>query len=71
MTTRFHSLQVVLKDDIRDDDAEQIIAAIKQFRGVIAVTGHESNPTTFMAESRAKSVLADKLYEILRSPLNS
>ena len=39
MTDRFHSLTVVLEREIRDDDAEPIIAAIKMIKGVAEVTG--------------------------------
>lgn len=35
MTKRFHSLAVVLENDIRKDDAEALMAAISQLRGVL------------------------------------
>lgn len=38
MTDRIHSIILVLAEDIRIDDAESLIAAAKQFRGVIDVT---------------------------------
>ena len=37
MTDRYSSLTVVLERDIRDDDAEPLIAAIRQLRGVLRV----------------------------------
>jgi hypothetical protein len=39
MTDRYHALTVVLDREIRTDDAEDIINAIKQLRHVVDVTG--------------------------------
>ena len=65
MTDRFHSLTVVLAKDIRKDDAEATIQAIKQIRGVLDVTGVVADMTTYMAERRAKDELGEKLFAIL------
>lgn len=37
MTTRFTGLQVTLKQELREDDAQELIAAIKLLRGVVDV----------------------------------
>lgn len=37
MSDRYFALTVVLEQDIRDDDAEPLIAAIRQMRGVADV----------------------------------
>lgn len=66
MTDRFHSLTVVLEHDIRDDDAEHIINAIKMLRGVLSVSGNVSDIDSHMAEERAKWELRAKLAEALR-----
>jgi len=39
MTDRFHTLTVTLEREIRDDDAEALIKAIMQLRGVLDVQG--------------------------------
>lgn len=66
MTDRFHSLQVVLEQDVRDDDLAGLIAAIRQFRGVIEVTGVPATSDSWMAEARAKRELGMKLLEVLK-----
>lgn len=40
MTDRFHAFTVVLDRDIREDDAEPIVAAIKMIKGVQSVEPH-------------------------------
>lgn len=66
MTDRFHSLTVVLGNDMRDDDAEGLMDAICHLKGVINVKGNISDPSHFVAESRVKSELSLKLWEILK-----
>lgn len=65
MTDRFNSLTVVLEQDIREDDAETIIAAIRQLRGVLIVTGNVSDITTHVAKERARHELGERLLEVL------
>jgi hypothetical protein len=65
MTDRFHSLTVVLAHDIRDDDAESIMTAIRQLRGVINVSGIVADTNSHMALERARFELADKLWGVL------
>ena len=65
MTDRFSTLTVVLESDRRDDDAESIINAIKMTRGVLSVKGNVSNSTEYMAQERARSELAKKLWEVI------
>jgi hypothetical protein len=66
MTDRYHSLIVVLEKDIRDDDAEELIKAIKMLRGVLAVDPEVVDPTTHMAEARARIDIQQKLFDALR-----
>ena len=65
MTDRYHSLTVVLTSDVRTDDAESIINAIKMIKGVLSVTGLVANMESHMAELRAKDYFAEKLWQIL------
>ncbi len=62
MTDRYHTLTVALEKDIRTDDAQPLIDAISQMRGVLAVGGNVADSGTWMAEERAKSDLAQKLF---------
>lgn len=65
MTDRYNTLTVVLEMDIREDDAEALLAAIRQLRGVLSVSGNVADPTTYMAEERAKRELGEKLWQVL------
>lgn len=67
MTDRFNSLTVVLDKDYREDDAQVLIAAIKILRGVIEVTGNVADVQAFVAESRARREMAEKLFAALAS----
>ena len=65
MTDRYHSLTVVLVRDMRDDDAKFLIDAIRQFRGVIDVTGNVVGLESHIAQTRARTDLAKKLLDVL------
>ena len=65
MTDRYHTLTVVLERDMRDDDAEPLIAAIRQMRGVLKVSGVVADPAAHMAEERARRELGEKLWAAL------
>ena len=65
MTVWFNALIVVLDVDIREDNAQPLIAAIKQMRGVLRVEPNVTSPTDFIAEQRARQGLAAKLWDFL------
>ena len=65
MSDSFHSLSVVLAQDMRADDAEATIAAIKQIRGVLDVSGEVADMSTHMAQTRARDDIAEKLWKVL------
>ena len=66
MTNKFHSITVVLENDIREDEAQKIIDAIYQLRGVIKVSGNVADLLDFIGTSRAKHDLAIKMLSILK-----
>lgn len=66
MTDRYHSLVVTLEEDIREDDAESLINAIKMIRGVLDVRGKVANISDHTARMRAWSKLHDATMEMLR-----
>jgi len=68
MTNRFHSLTVALTDDIREDDAQCLVEAIKLLRGVAGVKGNVSDPGFYTAVVRAQHVTEQKLWDALRAP---
>jgi hypothetical protein len=65
MTDRYNFLTVALEKDIRSDDAESLIIAIKQLRGVLEVKPNVSNGSDMVAEIRARDALSNKLWDIL------
>lgn len=66
MTDRIHSFTVVLERDMREDDAEAVVAAIRCLRGVMDVSGNVSNVESHVAQVRARRELRDKLWEVLK-----
>ena len=67
MTDRLNALTVVLDGNIRTDDAEALIAAIGQLRGVLSVTGNVADIDSHVAEQRVRHALEQKLFEVLRT----
>lgn len=65
MTDRYHSLTVVLTEDMRTDDAERVLDAIRMIRGVQSVTGIVADASSHMAYQRARRDLGDKLFEVI------
>ena len=65
MTDRYAALTVALEKDMREDDAQALIAAIKTMRGVCDVTGEVVNPMDFTMLSRVRIDLAYKIWPIL------
>ena len=64
MTDRHSGYVVTLASDIREDDAEAIITALGQIRGVISVTPVVADVQTAVASQRAKIKWSQKLYEL-------
>lgn len=65
MTDRFFALTVLLDQDIREDDAEPIIAAIQMIKHVQKVEPHITDAGNWAAEERARRELGQKLWEVL------
>ena len=66
MTDRINYLTVALEKDTRDDDAEALLNAIRQLRGVADVKPNVVNSGDWLAETRVRQDLADKLWAVLR-----
>jgi hypothetical protein len=66
MTDRYNALTVALDRDIRDDDAEVIINAIKAIRGVSDVTGNIVDIDSYVATSRISTLVGKKLHETMK-----
>ena len=66
MSDRIKGLTVTLRDNLRDDDAQPIIEAIRLLKGVVDVTPHVADANHHMAVSLAKAQLSAKLWEALK-----
>lgn len=67
MTDRHAGYIVVLAEDIREDDAEPTLAALRQIKGVLSVEPLVANPELHSAEQRIRHEYQMKLYEFVRS----
>jgi len=63
MTDRHAGYVVVLEEAIREDDAEQTVAALKQIKGVLDVRPIINDPMLTAAEARVRQELMRKFYE--------
>ena len=68
MTDRFNYLTVALEKDTRDDDAEQILNAIRMIKGVASVKGNVKSQGDWMAEQRIRIEVRDRLFDIIENP---
>ncbi len=65
MSDRYHSLTVVLADDLRKEELEGIIRSICIFKGVLHVTPNAVDIESYVAYQRARHELEDKLWSAL------
>ncbi|HJS81342.1 MAG TPA: hypothetical protein VJ742_00740 [Nitrososphaera sp.] len=69
MTDKVHSLTVVLGRDIRTDEIERIMDAIRLLRPVLRVDMNISDISAHVAESRARAELTEKIWNALEQKL--
>lgn len=67
MTDRLNGFFVVFEADMRTDDAESTLDAIRHIRGVLSVTGNVSNIESHVAESRVRHEMQMRVYDFARS----
>ena len=65
MTDRVNAFLVVLEQDIRLDDAEPIVDAIRHIKGVLSVTNQIVTSGDWVASQRAKAELTRRLFKAL------
>lgn len=71
MTDRIHAFTVVLDRDIRDDDIEPVLIAIRMIRHVIDVRPHVADMNTHTATIRVRTELYPKFLAALKEVLGS
>lgn len=65
MTDRYNFLTVALEKNTRSDDAEVLITAIKQLRGVLDVVPHISDANDVVAELRVRDHYRKQLMDVV------
>jgi hypothetical protein len=65
MTDRHAGYIITLDKDVREDDAEFVLNAIRMIKGVTAVDPIVSDNRLHMAELRAKTEIREKLFKVL------
>lgn len=65
MTDRYNAFLVVLEQDLREDDAEATLTALKQIKGVLSVEPHVASFEDHIAEARVRAELVEKLWQAL------
>lgn len=70
MTDRLRSVLVVLDRDYRDDDAEPILAAIRQIRGVREVAPRVEDAGAYVAVSTARAEVRRQIREAVDAVLD-
>jgi len=66
MTDRHRGYIVTLEKDIREDDAEDTITALRSIRGVASVQPVVADHGAIMAYEQARMDLVNKLWEVLK-----
>lgn len=66
MTDRYNSFTVVLDKEIREDDAEHIMNAIRCLKGVIDVSGNVADYASHAAYTKARYDIAEKIWAALK-----
>lgn len=62
MTDRHAGYVVTLEKNIREDDAQETLAALKQIKGVLDVRPIINGPEVMVAESRIRREMQEKFY---------
>lgn len=65
MSDTIKGLTVMLRPDMRDDDAECVINAIRMVKGVVDVKSHVADMNHHFAVQTAKLEMRKKLQELL------
>jgi hypothetical protein len=66
MTDRVNGFFVTLDEDMRIDDAEAIMNAIRMVRRVVDVSPNVADPSDWVAQTRVRLELTKKMLELIR-----
>ena len=65
MTDRINAFVVVLEKDMREDDADRILNAIAQIRGVLEVRPHGADTAAVIARAQARGELLARISKTI------
>lgn len=65
MTDRIKGVYVAFEQDLRTDDVEPLLEAIKQLRGVLSVEPKVRSFNDWVAQERVRRELGEKIWEVL------
>lgn len=66
MTDRVKALTVVLDNDYREDDVQEIAKAIGMVKGVTAVSLVKTDINDYVNRARVRAELVGKLFDLLK-----
>lgn len=69
MTDRYSGFIVTLRNDLRSDDVEATLNALRMVKGVIDVSPIVSDCEVSVAAIRAKNEMREKLFNFIREDL--
>lgn len=65
MTDRLNGFVVVLESDIREDDAQATLAALRQIKGVLTVEPNATNVGDLIATARVRREFGENVARFL------
>ena len=65
MSNKYHSVTVAIEKGLKEEDIKHIIDAIKMIKGVISAEGNIADATLYIAESRARHEMQQKIVDII------
>lgn len=69
MTDRIAGITVTLQPNMREDDAESLMQAIRQLRGVVSVQAHVADLAHHFAVEQAKTEYMQRILKVLNDRL--
>lgn len=69
MSDHYNAFLIILGSDIKDEEAQATINAIRQIRGVIDVQPHIADPDVAIAKAQLRAALFQELFEVLQAKL--
>lgn len=64
MTDRIDAFIVVLEKDMRDDDVQPTLEAIKHIRGILSVTPHKMDISGYVTSARVRAELFQQILRL-------